>query len=73
LSKLLFYKAIFTRTIANRRYKQATNALVLVVKIDNRNLMIKLDHTKNVMNIDFIVNLMDYIVIRPPNKLKRLL
>lgn len=73
MSKLLFYKAIFTRIIANRRYKQATNALVLVVKIDNRNLMTKLDHTRNVMNIDFIVNLMDYIVIRPPNNLKRLL
>jgi hypothetical protein len=73
LPKLLFYKAIFTRTIANRRYKQATNALVLVVKIDNRNLMTKLDHTRNVMNIDFIVNLMDYIVIRLSNNLKRLL
>lgn len=73
MSKLLFYKAIFTRTIANRRYKQATNALVLVVKIDNRNLMTKLDHTRNMMNIDFIVNLMDYIVIRPSNNLKRLL
>ena len=73
MPKLLFYKAIFTRTIANRRYKQATNALVLVVKIDNRNLMTKLDHTRNVMNIDFIVNLMDYIVIRLSNNLKRLL
>ncbi len=73
MSKLLFYKAILTRTIANRRYKQVTNALVLVVKIDNRNLMIKLDHTRNVMNIDFIVNLMDYIVIRPPSNLKQLL
>jgi len=30
--------------------------------------MKKLEHTKNVMNIDFIVNLMDYIVIRPPIK-----
>ena len=73
MSKLLFYKAIFTRTIANRRYKQAINALVLVVKIDNRNLMTKLDHTRNMMNIDFIVNLMDYIVIRPPSNLKQLL
>ncbi len=73
MSKLLFYEAIFTRTIVNRRYKQVTNALVLVVKIDNRNLMIKLDHTRNMMNIDFIVNLMDYIVIRPPSSLKQLL
>jgi len=30
--------------------------------------MTKLDHIKKVMNIDFIVNLMDYIVIRPPSK-----
>lgn len=63
MSKSLFYKAIFPKTITNRRYKHVTNALVLVVKIDNRNLMTKLDHTRNVMNIDFIVNLMDYIVI----------
>ncbi len=73
MSKLLFYKAIFTRTIANKRYKQATNALVLVVKIDNRNLMTKLDHTRNMMNIDFIVNLMDYIVIRPQSNAKQIL
>ena len=43
-------------------------ALVLVAKVNNGNSMIKLNHTKNVMNIDFIVNLMDYIVIRPLNK-----
>jgi len=31
--------------------------------MDNRNLMRKLKHTRKVMNIDFIVILMDYIVI----------